>query len=131
MLDTDPDAVKEYGGWFGFESFGESNVEFWLFIQARNRLASFPLRTRLMQDLHRRLLEEGIVINYPVRTLQFPPGWSPNGMPEEVRPETAAPRVNRRQRREPRSAMRRDARAFPQSARDGDGPGAPAGPDLG
>ena len=134
LLDTDPDAVKEYGGWFGFQSFGESNVDFWLFIQARNRLASFPLRTRLMQDLHRRLLEEGIVINYPVRTLQFPPGWSPNGMPEEARPETAAPRANRRQRREPRSAMRRDARAFPQSASDGDGPGASAGsdgPDLG
>ena len=79
VLDTDPNAVREYGAWFGLDSFGESNVDFWLFIQARDRLASFPLRTRLMQVLHRRLLEEGIVINYPVRTLRLPPDWRPNG----------------------------------------------------
>jgi small-conductance mechanosensitive channel len=132
LLETDPDAVKEYGGWFGFESFGESNVDFWLFIQARNRLASFPLRTKLMQDLHRRLLDEGIVINYPVRALQFPPGWSPNGIPEDGKPDMAATQANRRRRRERRPAMRQDAPAFPQSINDGDdgdGPGAAAGLD--
>jgi small-conductance mechanosensitive channel len=132
LLETDPDAVKEYGGWFGFESFGESNVDFWLFIQARNRLASFPLRTKLMQDLHRRLLDEGIVINYPVRALQFPPGWSPNGIPEDGKPDMAATQANRRRRRERRPAMRQDAGAFPQSINDGDdgdGPGAAAGLD--
>ena len=77
VLDANPDAVKEYGGWFGYESFGDSNVNFWLFLQAKDRLASFVVRTDLIQRLHQRFKEEGIVINYPVRTLQFPKEWSP------------------------------------------------------
>ena len=77
VLDTNPDAVKEYGGWFGYESFGESNVNFWLFLQAKDRLASFTVQTDLMQRLHQRFREEDIVINYPVRTLQFPKEWNP------------------------------------------------------
>ena len=77
VLETSTHGVKEYGGWFGFDSFGDSNVNFWLFVQAKDRLASFGLKTALMQRLHQRFNEEGIVINYPVRTLQFPPEWGP------------------------------------------------------
>jgi hypothetical protein len=33
-----------------------------------------------MQNLHQRLRNEGIVINYPVRTLQFPKEWGPEGV---------------------------------------------------
>ena len=72
VLDTSPHGVKEYGAYFGFENFGESNVDFWLFVQAKDRLASFELRSELINQLHRRFDEEGIVINYPVRALQFP-----------------------------------------------------------
>ena len=75
VLNTNPDAVKEYGGWFGYDSFGESNINFWLFLQAKDRLASFVVQTDLIQRLHRRFREEGIVINYPVRALQFPKEW--------------------------------------------------------
>ena len=77
VLDTSPHGVKEYGAYFGFDNFGESNVDFWLFVQARDRLASFELRSALIHELHRRFDEEGIVINYPVRSLQFPNGASP------------------------------------------------------
>ena len=77
VLETSPHGVKEYGAFFGFESFGESNVDFWLFVQARDRLASFELRSALINELHRRFDEEGIVINYPVRTLQLPDGNTP------------------------------------------------------
>ena len=88
VLDTSPHGVKEYGAYFGFENFGESNVDFWLFVQARDRLASFELRSQLINELHRRFDEEGIVINYPVRTLQFPNGTEPQGgdHPEGRRP---------------------------------------------
>ena len=73
VMDAHPgDAVRDYGGWFGFDSFGDSNVNFWLFLQARDRLASFRLRTALIQQLHSRLAKEGIVINYPVRTIKLP-----------------------------------------------------------
>ena len=83
VLDTSPHGVKEYGAYFGFENFGDSNVDFWLFLQARDRLASFELRSELINKLHNRFDEEAIVINYPVRTLQFPNGASPDtdGLP--------------------------------------------------
>ena len=77
VLDTSPHGVKEYGAYFGFENFAESNVDFWLFVQAKDRLASFELRSELINELHRRFDEEGIVINYPVRTLQLPDGAEP------------------------------------------------------
>ncbi|MCE2463117.1 MAG: mechanosensitive ion channel family protein [Dehalococcoidia bacterium] len=80
LLDTNPKAVKEYGGWFGYESFADSNVNFWLFVQAKDRLASFDVQTDLMQRLHKRFQEDGIVINYPVRALHFPGGWTPESL---------------------------------------------------
>ena len=80
LLETDPNAVKEYGGWFGYDSFGDSNVNFWVFIQARDRWGSFELQTALMKRLLQRFKEEDIVINYPVRTLQFPKDWGPEAM---------------------------------------------------
>ncbi|MDA0263929.1 MAG: mechanosensitive ion channel family protein [Chloroflexi bacterium] len=75
LLVNDNNAVSQYGSWFAFNAFGESNVDFWLFIQARDRIASFNLQSSLIKNLHRRFREEGVVINYPVRTLQFPDGW--------------------------------------------------------
>ena len=106
-LDHDPDAIKEYGSYFGFDSFGDSNVNFWLFLQAKDRLASFRLRTTLMQRLHSRLGDEGIVINYPVRTLQFPKEWQANGLPFDEgtppRPQPGRSRLGpQRRRRSPR-----------------------------
>ena len=78
VLDTSPHGVKEYGAYFGFDNFGESNVDFWLFVQSRDRLASFELRSALIHELHRRFDEEGIVINYPVRSVHFPNGSVPD-----------------------------------------------------
>ncbi len=86
LLDTSPHGVKEYGAYFGFDTFGESNVDFWLFVQAKDRLASFELRSALINELHHRFDEEGIVINYPVRALQFP-----NDSPPQPLARSAAP----------------------------------------
>ncbi|SVA13252.1 uncharacterized protein METZ01_LOCUS66106 [marine metagenome] len=77
LVENSHNAVKSYGSWFAFDSFGESNVDFWLFLQARDRIASFNLQSSLIKNLHRRFKEEDIIINYPVRTLQFPDGFSP------------------------------------------------------
>lgn len=77
LIAADPNGVQEYGAWFGFESFGDSNVNFWLFIQAKDRLATFELQSALIRDLHARFDAEGIVINYPVRVLHLPPNAPP------------------------------------------------------
>ena len=72
-----PGVVQDYGVYFGYDTFGESNVDFWLFMQAKNRLDSFEVRSELIKQLHARLTDEGITINYPVRTLHFPNGSAP------------------------------------------------------
>ena len=129
-LEQDPDAIKEYGSYFGFDSFGDSNVNFWLFLQARDRLASFRLRTALMQRLHSRLGKEGIVINYPVRTLQFPKEWQTNGLPFG---EAAQPRPQPRRSQFPRRdrSPRPDTHVIPQVSDPTPGEsGEGAGPDL-
>ena len=131
LLDTEPKAVKEYGGWFGFDSFGDSNVNFWLFVQARDRLASFEIQSALMKNLHQRLRQEGIVINYPVRTLQFPDGLNPetvlrqNGLPKSAR---SASRIKRRRGRPARPATHVFPNPDVQGGDAGDGPDF-AGPD--
>ena len=77
LVQNDSNAIKSYGAGFAFDAFGDSNVDFWLFLQARDRIASFNLQSALIKNLHRRFKEESIVINYPVRTLQFPDGFTP------------------------------------------------------
>jgi small-conductance mechanosensitive channel len=108
VIESSEHAVKEYGKYFGFDSFGDSNVIFWLFVQAKDRWGSFVVQTELMQKLHQRLKSEGITINYPMRTLQFPKEWGPEAMlsRSEARP---ASRVNGR------STLRRGRR---RTARD-------------
>lgn len=90
-----PGVVKDYGVYFGYDTFGESNVDFWLFMQSNSRLNSFEVRTELIKQLHTRLTNEGITINYPVRTLHFPNGWTPDDqMPGggQAPPRTTRPR---------------------------------------
>ncbi len=130
LLATDPRAVKEYGAYFGFENFDDSNVDFYLFVQARDRIAGFDLRSALIQRLHQRFREENIVINYPMRTLNLPGNWQPEAMLRGeglARPATPAPRAHSSSR--PRAQpSRREAPAsnvvggddFPD--RGGDGP---------
>lgn len=80
VLETNPDAVKDYSAYFGFDSFGDSNVNFWLFLQAKDRFGSYTVQSDLMQRLHSRFRQEGIVINYPVRSLRLPDGVNPEDL---------------------------------------------------
>ena len=115
VLAQHPGAVQEYGAYFGYDTFGESNIDFWLFVQARDRLASFEVRTELIKQLHSRLAAEGITINYPVRTLNFPDGWTPqDGTQTPARVHTQRP-----------SAIGRSRSPLPA-----DTPGGGDGPDV-
>ena len=71
LLEADPRAVREYGAYFAYESFDDSNITFYLFLQARDRIASFEVQSELIRMVHERFREEGIVINYPMRTINF------------------------------------------------------------
>ena len=63
------DAVTETEPRAGFSTFGDSNIDFWVFIQATDRGGSFQLKSQLIKQIHSRFNEEGIVINYPIRHL--------------------------------------------------------------
>ena len=115
VLAQHPGAVLDYGAYFGYENFGESNVDFWLFVQSKDRLASFEVRSELIKQLHARLTEEGITINYPVRTLHFPDGWNPqDGTP--LPPQAAN--------------IRRPAISQTRGGLPADAPGGVDGPDV-
>ena len=121
VLEEGADGVKEYGGWFGFDGFGESNVNFWLFVQAKDRLSSFTLQSTLVRRVHQRLREEGIRINYPVRALRLLDNDGAGPMPPLTGP--ALPR-----RFNGRSARRRGRRPrrdlfVPQGGSGSEGPG--------
>ena len=74
--------------WFGFEEFGDSNISFWVFVQAKDRLGSFYLTSDLVKVIHSRLTAERIEINYPVRKLVFP---TENGTGPELPPIPPVP----------------------------------------
>ena len=118
LLDTDPRAVREYGAYFAYESFDDPNVTFYLFIQARDRIASFEVQSELIRMVHERFREEGIVINYPMRTINFADG---GGDQPESRPvsNNERPRIFRESREAPASNV--------AHGDGGDGPG----PDVG
>ena len=71
-----PDAEPEFEPRFFYQAFGDSNIDFVVVVQAKNRLAGFVVRSELIKRLHSRFSAEGITINYPVRTLQFPEGFT-------------------------------------------------------
>ena len=82
VIEASEHAVKSVEPFFGFEEFGESNVTFWVFIQATDRIGSFILTSELVKGIHARFKDEGIVINYPVRKLVYPAGNArPPGFP--------------------------------------------------
>ncbi len=129
VLETEQQAVKEYGCYFGYENFGESNVDFWLFLQAKDRLGTFIVRSTLMRELHQRFGEEGIVINYPVRTLQFPEGWSPqSGLEGASRPGSPRPAGRSHVVRRPRREQDTDEQIDLPSGDAGGGGEGPDGP---
>jgi len=137
IIESHPMAVKEYGKYFAFDKFGDSNVNFWLFVQAIDRWGSFVVQSEMMKLLHKRFKEEGIVINYPVRTLKFPEGWSPEDLlsrngrdqdghasPRHRSPKAARPGNDRRRGR-PRRPRRLVHTPPEEGAEGGSGDGSP------
>ena len=66
-----PEAVKTREPWFAYDAFGDSNINFWVWIYAIDRIASFRVKSELIKRLHTRFAQEGITINYPVRLLTY------------------------------------------------------------
>jgi len=85
------EAVKTFEPWFGYEEFGESNVNFWVWLQAKDRIASFRMKSELIKRLKTRFDQEGITINYPVRTTYLE--WAKGAQPQ---PPSDSPLTSRK-----------------------------------
>jgi len=64
-------ADKTFEPWFAYEEFGDSNINFWIWLRAKDRLASFRVKSEIIKRLKARLDKEGITINYPARLVTF------------------------------------------------------------
>ena len=80
------EAVKTFEPWFGYDEFGDSNINFWIWLQATDRIASFRVKSELIKRLHTRFDKEGITINYPVRTTHL--HWAGSSEPPVFRSES-------------------------------------------
>jgi small-conductance mechanosensitive channel len=65
------EADKTFEPWFMYEEFGDSNINFWIWVRANDRLGSFKVKSEIIKRLKARLDKEGIMINYPARLLTF------------------------------------------------------------
>lgn len=74
LVNSSPHAVKDDEPWVGFDEFADSNINFWVFVQATDRIGSFALTSDLVKAIHSRLTAAGIEINYPVRKILYPDG---------------------------------------------------------
>ena len=54
---------------FGFSEFGDSNINFWIFMQAKDWEASFQLKSEIIKAVHSSFAQKGITINYPTRRI--------------------------------------------------------------
>jgi len=66
-----PEAANTDDAFFAFEEFGDSNINFWVWLYAIDRRATFRVKSELIKRLHSRFRREGIVINYPVRLISY------------------------------------------------------------
>jgi len=71
VIEEMPEAVKTREPWFGYDEFGDSNITFWIWVYANDRISSFRVKSELIKRLHDRFAREGITINYPVRLLTY------------------------------------------------------------
>jgi small-conductance mechanosensitive channel len=63
-----PEAINDTP-WFSFSHFGESNIDFWVWVTAKDYVSSFKLKSEIIKAIHSKFNEEGVTINYPVRTV--------------------------------------------------------------
>jgi small-conductance mechanosensitive channel len=71
IIEELPEAVKTREPWFVYDEFGDSNINFWVWLYATDRLGAFRMKSELIKRLHARFAREGITINYPVRLITY------------------------------------------------------------
>lgn len=65
-------AVPDFDPFIRFHTFGESSINFTVILRAQEFVDQHLVKHEFVKALHKRYREEGIVIPYPLRTLDIP-----------------------------------------------------------
>ena len=84
LIKESDDAITDNPPFFGFSNFGDSNIDFFIFLQAVDRSGTFKVKSELIKRIHTRFTAENIEINYPVRKLLIPETEIPNNISEVI-----------------------------------------------
>ena len=67
-------ALPEHKPFIRYHTFGDSSINFYVNLRARGYENQFRVRHEFIKKLHKRFNQEGIVIPFPIRTLDIPKG---------------------------------------------------------
>lgn len=76
VQEGDPRGVSGFKPRVVFHGFGDSSIEFWVWLCARSWEEHFGLQDNFIRTLHKRFDRERIVFPFPTRTLDVPKGTS-------------------------------------------------------
>jgi small-conductance mechanosensitive channel len=90
-----PKAVREFEPFMRFHTFDSSSINFNVALRAADFASTYVIKHEFIKALHERYRQEGIVIPFPIRTLDLAPGVAAalraGGKPEaQPPPEKAA-----------------------------------------
>jgi small-conductance mechanosensitive channel len=65
-------AVDDFEPFVRFHTFGDSSIDMNVILRPKHVVDQYPLIHEFVKRLHRRFNEEGIVIPFPIRTIDWP-----------------------------------------------------------
>jgi small-conductance mechanosensitive channel len=72
VLQRIPGGVREFDPYIRYHTFGDFSIDFTVILRIREFVNSYLIRHEFIKALHKRYKEEGIVIPFPIRTLDVP-----------------------------------------------------------
>ena len=73
VLQRIPGGVKEFDPYIRYHTFADSSINFTAVLRVREFVNKYLIQHDFIKTLHKRYKEEGIVIPFPIRTLDMPP----------------------------------------------------------
>jgi small-conductance mechanosensitive channel len=73
VINEEEGALKDEEPKVWFKEFGDSSITFRLRVGCRDFISQYHIQHQLVKRIHKRFNEEGIVIPFPLRTLDLQP----------------------------------------------------------
>ena len=87
---TVPGGLADFDPFIRYHTFDGSSINFTVILRAREFVDHYLMKHEFIKRLHARYTKEGIVIPFPIRTLDVPPGVLDRlGKPDETKPSKA------------------------------------------